>query len=161
MNGVDVLITGHAHVGTPQPIKVNNTLIVSTDAYGTNIGKLVLDYNPKTKKIDSYNGELITIFADQFKPDTIVQNTIDKWSAKLNKITQEVVGHSPVVLTREYGSSSSTGNLILDAMMEKHLMPLPDFKIAVGCELIFLKAISHWEMLLAHSPLIMTSSRWI
>ncbi|MDY9360705.1 hypothetical protein UZ965_25480, partial [Escherichia coli] len=36
----------HAHVGTPQPIKVNNTLIVSTDAYGTNIGKLVLDYNP-------------------------------------------------------------------------------------------------------------------
>lgn len=119
VNGVDVLITGHAHVGTPQPIKVNNTLIVSTDAYGTNIGKLVLDYNPKTKKIDSYNGELITIFADQFKPDTIVQNTIDKWSAKLNKITQEVVGHSPVVLTREYGSSSSTGNLILDAMMEK------------------------------------------
>lgn len=92
VNGVDVLITGHAHVGTPQPIKVNNTLIVSTDAYGTNIGKLVLDYNPKTKKIDSYNGELITIFADQFKPDTIVQNTIDKWSAKLNKITQEVVG---------------------------------------------------------------------
>lgn len=79
VNGVDVLITGHAHVGTPQPIKVNNTLIVSTDAYGTNIGKLVLDYNPKTKKIDSYNGELITIFADQFKPDTIVQNTIDKW----------------------------------------------------------------------------------
>ena len=123
VNGVDVLITGHAHVGTPQPIKVNNTLIVSTDAYGTNIGKLVLDYNPKTKKIDSYNGELITIFADQFKPDTIVQNTIDKWSAKLNKITQEVVGHSPVVLTREYGSSSSTGNLILDAMMEK----TPDF----------------------------------
>ena len=80
----------------------------------------MLDYNPKTKKIDSYNGELITIFADQFKPDTIVQNTIDKWSAQLNKITQEVVGHSPIVLTREYGSSSSTGNLILDAMMEKN-----------------------------------------
>ncbi|MCG2937646.1 bifunctional metallophosphatase/5'-nucleotidase, partial [Escherichia coli] len=79
VNGVDVLITGHAHVGTPQPIKVNNTLIVSTDAYGTNIGKLVLAYNPKTKKIDSYNGELLTIFADQFNPDTIVQNTIDKW----------------------------------------------------------------------------------
>ena len=52
--GIDVLITGHAHVGTPEPIKVNDTLIVSTDAYGTDIGKLVLDFNPQTKKIERY-----------------------------------------------------------------------------------------------------------
>lgn len=63
--GIDVLITGHAHVGTPEPIKVNNTLVVSTDAYGTDVGKLVLDFNPQTKKIDGYSGKLITVFADE------------------------------------------------------------------------------------------------
>ena len=27
VKGLDILITGHAHVGTPEPIKVGNTLI--------------------------------------------------------------------------------------------------------------------------------------
>lgn len=48
--GLDVLVTGHAHKGTPEPIKVGNTLVVSTDAYTIELGKLVLDWNPETKK---------------------------------------------------------------------------------------------------------------
>ncbi len=83
--GIDVLITGHAHVGTPEPIKVNDTLIVSTDAYGTDIGKLVLDFNPQTKKIERYKGELITVFSDEYKPDPKVQLKIDEWNASLKK----------------------------------------------------------------------------
>lgn len=41
VKGLDVLITGHAHVGTPEPIKVGNTLILSTDSGGIDVGKLV------------------------------------------------------------------------------------------------------------------------
>ncbi|MDI8954404.1 ParB N-terminal domain-containing protein, partial [Salmonella enterica subsp. enterica serovar Anatum] len=41
------MITGHAHVGTPEPIKVGNTLILSTDSGGIDVGKLVLDYKEK------------------------------------------------------------------------------------------------------------------
>lgn len=44
VQGLDILITGHAHVGTPEPIKVGNTLILSTDSGGIDVGKLVLDY---------------------------------------------------------------------------------------------------------------------
>ncbi|EKJ3309535.1 TPA: bifunctional metallophosphatase/5'-nucleotidase [Escherichia coli] len=117
--GIDVLITGHAHVGTPEPIKVNDTLVVSTDAYGTDIGKLVLDFNPKTKKIDGYDGKLITVFADEYKPDPKVQARIDKWNAKLKSITNQVIGTTAAPLTRSYGESSPVGNLVLDAMMAK------------------------------------------
>ena len=35
---MDILITGHAHVGTPEPIKVGNTLILSTDSGGIDVG---------------------------------------------------------------------------------------------------------------------------
>lgn len=117
--GIDVLITGHAHVGTPEPIKVNDTLIVSTDAYGTDIGKLVLDFNPQTKKIERYKGELITVFSDEYKPDPKVQLKIDEWNASLKKITGQVIGSTTAHFTRSYGESSPVGNLIIDAMMAK------------------------------------------
>lgn len=117
--GLDVLITGHAHKGTPEPIKVGNTLVVSTDAYTIELGKLVLDWNPDTKKVDSYNGKLITLYADTYQPDPVTQAKIDEWNNKVKKITDEVVGHSPEVLTRSYGESAPTGNLITDALMYK------------------------------------------
>lgn len=117
--GIDVLITGHAHVGTPEPIKVNDTLVVSTDAYGTDIGKLVLNFNPRTKRIDSYNGKLITVFADEYKPDPKVQARIDEWDTRLKSITDQVIGSTTAPFTRSYGESSPIGNLIIDAMMAK------------------------------------------
>lgn len=117
--GIDVLITGHAHVGTPEPIKVNNTLVVSTDAYGTDVGKLVLDFNPQTKKIDGYSGKLITVFADEYKPDPKVQAKIDEWNTKLKNITDQIIGSATAPFTRAYGESSPVGNLVLDAMMAK------------------------------------------
>lgn len=117
--GLDVLITGHAHKGTPEPIKTGNTLIVSTDAYTIELGKLVLDWNPETKKVDNYDGKLITLYADTYKPDPDTQAKIDEWNTKVKSITDEVVGHSPEVLTRSYGESAPTGNLITDALLYK------------------------------------------
>ncbi|ESH11081.1 5'-Nucleotidase domain protein, partial [Salmonella enterica subsp. enterica serovar Gaminara str. ATCC BAA-711] len=89
----------------------------STDAYTIELGKLVLDWNPETKKVDSYNGKLITMYADTYKPDPVTQAKIDEWDNKVKKITDEVVAHSPEVLTRSYGESAPTGNLITDALM--------------------------------------------
>lgn len=117
--GLNVLITGHAHKGTPEPIKVGDTLVVSTNAYTIELGKLVLDWNPETKKVDSYNGKLITMYADTYKPDPQTQAKIDEWNNKVKKITDRVVAYSPEILTRSYGESATTGNLITDALMYK------------------------------------------
>lgn len=67
--------------------------------------------------MDSYNGKLITMYADTYKPDPVTQAKIDEWDNKVKKITDEVVAHSPEVLTRSYGESAPTGNLITDALM--------------------------------------------
>ena len=117
VKGLDLLITGHAHVGTPEPIKVGNTLVLSTDSGGIDIGKLVLDVNPKAGTHSVKSFELKTLFADEWKPDPVTQHTIDNWNKQLRQTVSQTIGETPIALTRAYGESSSLGNLFTDAMM--------------------------------------------
>ena len=116
VKGLDILITGHAHVGTPEPIKVGNTLILSTDSGGIDVGKLVLDYT-KPHQFTVKKFELKTIYADEWKPDPQTKKVIDGWNKKLDEEVQQTVAQSPVELTRAYGESASLGNLAADALL--------------------------------------------
>ena len=42
MDGIDVIISGHTHSTTPEPIRVNDTLIVSCGEYTQNLGVLTV-----------------------------------------------------------------------------------------------------------------------
>lgn len=117
VKGLDILITGHAHVGTPEPIKVGNTLILSTDSGGIDVGKLVLDYQNKPHQFTMKNFELKTIYADEWKPDPQTKRVIDGWNKKLDEVVKQTVGRSPVELTRAYGESAPLGNLAADALL--------------------------------------------
>lgn len=117
VQGLDILITGHAHVGTPEPIKVNETLIVSTDAYGINLGKLVVNIDDKSRKITGYNGRLINIFDGDVTPDPQTAEAVAHWTDKLAQITQQKIGNASAGLTRAYGASSAVGNLVGDAFL--------------------------------------------
>nr|MDN1245400.1 bifunctional metallophosphatase/5'-nucleotidase [Escherichia coli] len=117
VKGLDILITGHAHVGTPEPIKVGNTLILSTDSGGIDVGKLVLDYKEKPHDFTVKNFELKTIYADEWKPDPQTKQVIDGWNKKLDEVVQQTVAKSPVELKRAYGESASLGNLAADALL--------------------------------------------
>lgn len=116
VKGLDILITGHAHVGTPKPIKVGNTLILSTDSGGIDVGKLVLDYT-QPHQFTIKNFELKTLYADEWKPDPQTKRVIDGWNKKLDEEVQQTVAQSPVELTRAYGESASLGNLAADALL--------------------------------------------
>lgn len=43
VDGIDVIISGHTHSTTPEPIQVNDTLIVSCGEYTQNLGVLTID----------------------------------------------------------------------------------------------------------------------
>ncbi|EOY5095953.1 bifunctional UDP-sugar hydrolase/5'-nucleotidase [Citrobacter amalonaticus] len=103
VKGLDLLITGHAHVGTPEPIKVGNTLILSTDSGGIDIGKLVLDVNTKNHRHTVKSFELKTIYADEWKPDPVTQKVIDGWNKKLAETVSQKVGETPIALTNSGG----------------------------------------------------------
>ena len=104
-------------VDTPEPIKVGNTLILSTDSGGIDVGKLVLDYKEKPHNFTVKNFELKTIYADEWKPDQQTKQVIDGWNKKLDEVVQQTVAQSPVELKRAYGESASLGNLAADALL--------------------------------------------
>ena len=125
--GIDIMITGHAHQGTPQPLVSNGTLIVSTDALGTELGKLEITYNKQTDKISTYRNTLNYLFDDEVPDDSVTVTVINKWKQKINEITNEPVTviHKP--LTRSYGEESVMGNMVTDAMMSA----FPGYDLAV------------------------------
>lgn len=116
--GIDILVTGHAHQGTKEPLLSNGTIIVSTDALGIELGKLELSYDFQLDKIVSYKNQLNVIYDDEIPDDSITLLTINKWKERLKKITDEVVCKIPSSLTRSYGEESPMGNLVSDAILE-------------------------------------------
>lgn len=125
--GVDLMITGHPHSGTPEPIIANGTIIVSTDAYTIELGKLELVYDKKKDKITSYKNNLNFLFDDEVEDDPEMLKVIAKWKEKLKIITEEQVTITSAALTRSYGEGSSMGDMLADAMLNAH----PEFDFAV------------------------------
>lgn len=116
VKGIDILITGHAHQGTPEALVVGDTLIVSTDAQGTEVGELELILDSKRKKVLSYNNKLNIIYDKDIIADPETQQEVDKWNKIIDEKTKEVVGKTEITLTRSYGSESLLGDVIADAI---------------------------------------------
>ncbi len=127
--GIDILITGHAHVGTPEPIVVNDTIIVSTAALGSQVGRFDLKVDTENNVISEYTYELKTIYDDEIEGDPETQAAIDKWNAELETITSQVIGYTEVPLTRAYGDDSLLGNISADAILYAMSDYDPDFAL--------------------------------
>lgn len=125
--GIDIIITGHAHQGTPEPLLSGQTLIVSTDALGIQLGKLEITYDQDTDKIVSYSNKLQVVFDDEIKDDKKTKAVIDKWKIKSSKIAAEKVSMVSENLTRSYGEESLLGNMVADAIL--HSFPDNDFAV--------------------------------
>ena len=125
--GIDIIVTGHAHQGTPQPLVSNGTIIVSTDAYTIELGKLEITYDKKTDKVTAFKNTLNYLFDDEVPDDEQMLKVIGKWKDKLKQITDEVVTTSPAALTRSYGEESNMGDMVADAMLNAH----PEYDFAV------------------------------
>lgn len=127
VNGLHVIVTGHAHQGTPKALVSNGTLIVSTDALGMQLGKLDLVYNLKTQQIVSHKNQLNYIYEDAVTKDKKTQDAVLKWKNKLKNITDEKICYTSKSLDRSYGEESTLGNMVTDAMM--YSFPDNDFAI--------------------------------
>ena len=125
--GIDIMITGHAHQGTPQALLSNGTIIVSTDALGTELGKLEISYNPINDKITAHKNTLNYLYDDEVMDDSATVRVIAAWKEKVKQITDEKVTTIPVALTRSYGEESVMGNMVADAILHAY----PGFDLAV------------------------------
>jgi 2',3'-cyclic-nucleotide 2'-phosphodiesterase (5'-nucleotidase family) len=117
VDGIDILITGHTHQGTLEPLISNGTLIVSTNALGKEVGLLKLTYDKNEERITEWENKLELLYDDQWEDDSATTAVIEFWRDSLKTITSKMVGKIPEPLRRSYGSESSLGNMVADAML--------------------------------------------
>ena len=118
VEGIDVIVSGHAHRGIEVPYvhPKTGTIIVQTYGYGTRLGYLKLFYDGD--KITRHEGQLLKVWSDQLEPDPYVEAKIDYYKEKVDHIIGEVVGNSKARLVRDYISESSLGNFAADVIRE-------------------------------------------
>ncbi len=114
--GIDVIVTGHAHQGTDRALVSNGTIIVSTNATSTELGKLQIQYDTDKKRIVSHSNQLITIYDDEVEDDTDMLREITYWQQEVDKIASVPIASSTKKLVRAYGKESNMGNLFTDAI---------------------------------------------
>ncbi len=124
---IDLFLAGHIHKGYNKPWEEpeNHTLIVQNYAYGSNMGHLILTIDTDTKALSGYelpvyiDGDLITLFAEEFIPDPWYREKIDSMQAVAEKGMDEIVGKAGMYLSRVGAAQSIIGNLVMDAMLEE------------------------------------------
>jgi len=120
VRGIDVIVGGHSHTETEKPEEVKGTLIVQAGSHGESVGNLSLEVDSETKKIRSFNNQIVPVNADEIKPDPEVEKIIKPALKKAEEKKAEIVGKSSVPLTHERKEAKETvlGNVITDAMRD-------------------------------------------
>jgi 2',3'-cyclic-nucleotide 2'-phosphodiesterase (5'-nucleotidase family) len=127
VSGIDIIFGGHIHKGYNKPWEdpQNHTLIFQNYAYGSNIGHVQFIIDKETKSLSGYelpayiDGDLITLFEEEFIPDPEVKAIIDSMQYEVEKEMSQVVGEAEIHLTRGQGAQSLIGNLVMDAVLEE------------------------------------------
>ncbi|HEY8074872.1 MAG TPA: 5'-nucleotidase C-terminal domain-containing protein, partial [Labilithrix sp.] len=126
--GIDIIVSGHTHVELPMPVTVTNagggsTYIVSTGAYGLNLGHMELTYTRgKGLAVDSYALEKID---DTVAGDATVQARIAGYVTEMNTTFNAVglpkyfdpVGGSGFDLPNTPFQETNLGDLVTDAYL--------------------------------------------
>ncbi len=115
VEGVDVLLAGHADAGTPNPVVhgKTGTLIMQTYGQATHLGYLRLALDGETGKIASYEGKLIPVDSAKLSPDPEVRAKLEKYRS-FHAGLREKVGRTEARMNRRYIEESDVGNLFAD-----------------------------------------------
>lgn len=118
VRGIDVILGGHTHDGIPQPIKVGNTLVINSGAYGKFLSRLDLDV--KGGKIAGYRYKLIPVLSNYIPADAemaaLIKNIRAPYQAKL----AEKLAVSESLLYRRGNFNGSFDEIVLDALLKHY-----------------------------------------
>lgn len=115
VEGIDVMLAGHADAGTPEPVvhPETGTLIMQTYGQATHVGYLQLRLDGETGDILEYDGVLIPVESTKLNPDQRILAKLTQYRAANAEIMVKVgVTEGPMV--RRYIEESDIGNLFAD-----------------------------------------------
>jgi len=119
VEGVDVLIGGHADAGQEKPFihPVTGTLICQTYGQGTRLGYLKLLVDPESGDLVGHEGRLLVVASDDLEPHPGVATKLAAYRARFPEV-DEIIGSTAERLTRRYNEESDLGSLFADIMRD-------------------------------------------
>jgi sulfur-oxidizing protein SoxB len=117
VNGVDFILSGHTHDPSPEPIIVNDTVIIISGSHGKYISRLDLDI--KDKKVVDYSYKLIPVASSLIPADKAGEELIEKWYKPYNKELNEVLGTTKGLLYKRDTFYSTFDSLIGMAIQDE------------------------------------------
>lgn len=120
INGIDVLLGGHADAGTDEPVihPRTGTLIMQTYGQGFYLGYLQLELDLKKRKILSHSGRLIPVNSAKLAADSRISKKLREYRSRYPQLN-EIIGRTGQRLNRKYNRESDLGNLFADILRWK------------------------------------------
>ena len=117
VSGIDIILSGHTHDALPEPVLINETVIVASGSNGKFVSRVDLDV--RNGKMMGFKHKLIPIFSDVIAPDPDIAALIDEERAPYKSQLSEVVGQSQSLLYRRGNFNGTWDDLICQAMIEE------------------------------------------
>jgi len=117
VKGIDFILSGHTHDPSPEPIVINDTVIVIAGSHGKYIGRL--DIDAKNGKVNGYEYKLIPIASNIIPADPEGVKLVNKLYAPFDKEFNEVLGQTKGMLYKRDTFFSTFDQLINDAIMDE------------------------------------------
>jgi len=117
VDGIDVVLTGHTHDALPEPVIVNDTLVIASGSNGKFVSRVDLDI--QDGKVAGYGYRLIPIFSDVITPDADMSALIDEVRAPFEADLSRVLGKTESLLYRRGNFNGTFDDLICQALMSE------------------------------------------
>ena len=117
VSGIDVILSGHTHDALPEPVLVDETIIVASGSNGKFVSRVDLDV--QNGRMMGFKHKLIPIFSDVITPDKAITELIDEQRAPYIKELSEVIGKSESLLYRRGNFNGTWDDLICDALIQE------------------------------------------
>jgi len=117
VSGIDIILSGHTHDALPEPVLINETVIVASGSNGKFVSRVDLDV--RNGKMMGFKHKLIPIFSDVITPDPDIAALIDEERAPYKSQLSEVIGQSQSLLYRRGNFNGTWDDLICQAMIEE------------------------------------------
>ena len=117
VTGIDIILSGHTHDALPEPVLIDNTIIVASGSNGKFVSRVDLDV--RNGQMMGFKHKLIPIFSDVITPDPDMAALIDGERAPYVNQLSEVIGQSESLLYRRGNFNGTWDDLICQALIEE------------------------------------------
>lgn len=128
ISGIDIILGGHDHIQTPEPIYVKNTLIFHPDHYLRFLGQLDFEYDTQTKSLDLVNSHYLHEINSKVPEDVEIAQIVQQAKIELDSLLEvssqgyfkevsKSIIHSSFDVAKDADlKETGLGNFITDAM---------------------------------------------